>query len=160
MNVLRCTVVDGAGTTSFLVHPGAAQALAAACASNPGSLTDLLLAAERYFPGLQESVLAGLAVFEEHNAGGNYQALHGALDYYPVDETPVFKVVDERTRDLSVSPVKAGVVIFNLVKRRIIQVQNSWQEIQRVGRAFVYEQGAATSRTFTYRIPRDWALVP
>jgi hypothetical protein len=160
VNVLRCTVIDGAGATSFLAHPGAAPALAAACATNPGSLEDLLGAAERYFHGLRESVLAGLAVFEEHNAQGNFTALHGALDYYPADELPVFRVVDERTRDLSVSPVKAGVVIFNLLKRRIVQVQNTWQEIQRVGKAFVYEQGAATSRIFTYRIPGDWALVP
>lgn len=142
------------------MHPGAAPALAAACATNPASLEDLLVAADAYFPGLQDSVLAGLAVFEEHNAHGNYEAVHGALDYYPADQLPVFRVVDERTRDLSVKPVKAGVVIFNLAKRRIVQVQNSWQEIQRVGKAFVYEQGAATPRTFTYRIPRDWALVP
>jgi hypothetical protein len=160
VNVLRCTVIDGAGATSFLVHPGAAPALAAACAGNPGSLQDLLAGADRYFPGLQESVLAGLAVFEEHNAGGNYEAVHGALDYFPADQAPVFRVVDERTRDLSVKPVKAGVVIFNLVRRRIVQVQNSWQEIQRAGKAFFYEQGAATQRTFTYRIPRDWTLVP
>jgi hypothetical protein len=35
---------------------------------------------------------------------------------------------DERTRQASLQPVKAGVIIFNPRNRRIVQIQNTYSE--------------------------------
>jgi hypothetical protein len=41
-------------------------------------------------------------------------AVHQALRRAPAHERPVFRVVDGFTREVSLRPVKAGAVIFNL----------------------------------------------
>ena len=47
-----------------------------------------------------------------------------------------------------------------LVDRRIIQLQNAYQEIRRQGRAQVWDGERMTGTPFTYRLPKEWALVP
>ena len=160
MNVIRCTVVDGQGAVSFIVHADALSALTAACSANPSSLEELLEGAEAYYHCLREPVLNGLAVFEERNARGNYQAIQRALQFCPPHEQPVFRVVDDLTRETSLRPVKAGAVIFNLRARRIIQIVNTYQEIRRTGRARVFDGSVLTDTVYSYRLPKDWALVP
>ena len=77
--------------------------------------------------------LSPLAVFDEHNAYGNFTAIHSALDHLRPHELPPFRVVDDRTRQASLQPVKAGAIIFNLPKRRIVQIQNTFSDVQRMG---------------------------
>jgi hypothetical protein len=160
MNVIRCTVVDGQGAVSFIVHADALSALTAACSVNPSGLERLLEEAEPYYYSLREQVLNGLAIFEEHNAKGNYQAIHRALELCAPHEQPVFRVVDDFTREASLRPVKAGAVIFNLRAKRIIQIVNTYQEIRRTGRARVFDGSGPTDSVYSYRLPKDWALVP
>lgn len=160
VNVIRCTVVDCRGAVSFIVHADALSALTAACSANPSSLEELLKGAEPYYHYLREQVLNGLAVFEERNARGNYQAIHQALEFCPPHEQPVFRVVDDLTREASLRPVKAGAVIFNLRARRIIQIINTYQEIRRMGRARVFDGSGLTDTVYSYRLPKDWVLVP
>ena len=160
VNVIRCTVVDERGAVSFIVHADALAALAAACSANPSSLDELLERTEPYYHNLKEQVLNGLAIFEERNAKGNYQVIHQALEFCPPHEQPVFRVVDDLTREISLRPVKAGAVIFNLRARRIIQIVNTYQEIRRMGHARVFDGSGLTDTVYSYRLPRDWALVP
>ena len=54
MNVLRCTIVDPEGAVSFVAHGDALPALVAGCASNPGSLLELLARAEPFYQNLSE----------------------------------------------------------------------------------------------------------
>lgn len=160
MNLLRCTVIDPRGAVSFIVEGEALSALTAACARNPDSLETLLEGSERFYEGLRERVLNGLAIFDERNAGSNHNAVHAALDYCEPYEQPVFRVVDDRTREESLRPVKAGAVIFNLPAKRIIQLQNSYREIRRAGRARVVSAAGPTNRLYSYRLPKEWSLVP
>lgn len=160
VNVIRCTVVDGRGAVSFIVHADALSALTAACSANPSSLEELLEGAERYYQNLGEQVLNGLAIFEERNAKGNYEAIHQALKFCAPHEQPVFRVVDDFTRETSLRPVKAGAVIFNLRAKRIIQIINTYQEIRRTGHARVFDGSGLTDTVYSYRLPKDWALVP
>jgi hypothetical protein len=160
VNVIRCTVVDGQGAVSFVVHADALSALAAACSANPSSLDGLLEATEPYYHNLREQVLNGLAIFEERNARGNYQAIHQALKFCAPHEHPVFRVVDDLTRETSLRPVKAGAVIFNLRAKRIIQIINTYREIRRTGHARVFDGSGLTNTVYNYRLPKDWALVP
>lgn len=131
MNLMRYTIVDANGTISFVAHCEALGALVAGCASCPTRLDQLLLATQRYDSRLHDYVSSGLAVFDEHNGPGNYEAINAALTHLPPHEVPVFRVVDDRTREASLSPVKAGVILFNLRARRIVQIQNTYADLSR-----------------------------
>jgi hypothetical protein len=160
MNLIRCTVVDRRGAVSFVAHCDALSALVAACAASPHGLEELLDLAEPYYRSLREYVEAGLAVFDERNAGGRYEAIHDALRSAPPHEQPVFRVVDSITREASLRPVKAGAIIFNLKAKRIVQLMNSYREIHRSGRGHIFDGSDHTETVFSYHLPREWALVP
>ena len=160
MNLVRCTVVDDQGAVSFVTDGDALPALVAACAQNPRQLAELLAITDGFYHDLRDRVLNGLAVFDELNAPGKYDAIHQACAYCAPHEQPVFRVVDDVTREMSKQAVKAGVVLFNLRAKRIVQIQNSYREIQRSGRARVFDGRALTNSVFSYRLPREWAIVP
>jgi hypothetical protein len=160
MDLVRCTVVDQQGAVSFVADGDALPALVAACAQNPRALEELLDLTDGYYHRLREHVLNGLAVFDELNVPGNYDAIQRAFAYCAPHEQPVFRVVDDVTREMSKQPVKAGVVLFNLRAKRIVQIQNSYREIRRSGRARVFDGHALTNSVYSYRLPREWTLVP
>jgi hypothetical protein len=134
--------------------------MVAACSRDPKDLGQLLAYLEDYDAELVNYIQSGLAVFDEHNVDGNYLHIHTALAMSKPHETPVFRVVDEFTRDHSLNPVKAGLVIFNLLDRRIVQVVNSYAEIRRMGVGRVRDRGIPTSRRYRYRLPPSWRIVP
>ncbi len=160
MNLLRLTIIDPDGGVSFVAHGEALPALLKACATNPERLAELLERADPYYHGLRQRVENGLAMFDERNGDGHNEAIHRALQHALPDESPLFRIVDEVTREASLRPVKAGAVIINLVARRIIQIQNGYQEITRTGRGRIFDGERLTDNTFTYQLPKSWALVP
>lgn len=160
MNVIRCTVVDGGGAVSFVAHADALPALVAACAANPGTLPQLLELSEPYYRSLSVYVQAGLAVFDELNVPGRYGAIRETLRREPSHQQPVFRVVDGVTREASLQPVGAGAIIFNLRAKRIVQLMNSYQEIRRSGHSRIFDGSDHTDTVFSYRLPKEWALVP
>lgn len=158
--LMRYTVIDGVGGISFVASATASVAMAAACAHNPKNLDEFLNALDPLYSDLKTYILNGLALFDEANAPGYYAPIHAALKHFDPVEQPVFRVVDEVTREASVQPVQAGVIIFNLPAKRIIQVANSTREIKRTGRGRVFNGRQWTNRVFTYRLPAEWSLVP
>jgi hypothetical protein len=160
MNLLRCTVIDQSGAVSFIAHGDALPALVNSCGFYPQSLSDLLDLTDPFYAGLRDYVLNGLAVFDEHNLDGDWQAIHEALRRSPKYERPVFRIVDVVTREASLRPVGAGAVLFNLPERRVVQLVNTYRELKREGRSRVFDGDALTGEMFRYRLPRDWALVP
>jgi len=160
MNLLRLTLIDESGGVSFVAHGEALPALLRACANGARTIGELLDEAEPYYHGLRERVANGLVMFDERNTPGHYETIHESLDRARPEESPVFRVVDEVTREASLRPVKAGAVVINLRDRRIIQLQNGYQEIRRTGRGNVFDGERMTGSTFVYRLPKEWALVP
>jgi hypothetical protein len=71
----------------------------------------------------------------------------------------VFRVIDSETRRMSLHPVKAGIVLFNLRARRIIQVQNTYSEVQRRGR-LIQRTDSGRNRVLRYELPATWIIVP
>ncbi len=157
---MRFTVIDAHSRVSFVGPCRALEALVAGCAAQPATLVDLLSAVRPYTGDLPDRVLSGLAVFDEHNSPANYRWVHAALDFCKPQDTPVFRVVDPRTEEASLSPVRAGVVVFNLVAKRIVQIQNTYAEIQRKGRVRLMVNNRPTNRMQRYELPPDWSLVP
>src|SRR5215470_15848183 len=120
-DVIRCTVLDADGTVSFIAHWAAASALTAACSHDPTTLNELLNASTQYDRGLREMVTRGLAAFDQHNGADDLSDIHQQLKTLPPRRTPVFRVLDTVTREASLRPVRAGVVLFNLPAKRIVQ---------------------------------------
>jgi len=160
MNLLRLTLIDSAGGVSFVAHGEALPALLRACANGAREIDDLLERAEPFYHGLRERIENGMVMFDERNTPGNYGAIHDALERARPEESPLFRIVDDVTREASLRPVKAGAVIINLMDRRIIQLQNAYKEIRRTGRGRIFDGERLTDSVFTYRLPKDWALVP
>ena len=160
MNLLRMTIIDVRGGISFVADAEALPALVAACSRNPSTADEMLGHTDANYGGLRDRVLNGLAIFDERNVNGNVEAIHQALAFCAPHELPPFRVVDEATREASLRPVKVGAVLFNLRQKRIVQIQNSYREITRTGRAPIFDGESHTGRMFTYRLPRDWVIVP
>ena len=159
-DVMRFTVLDEQGTVSFVTHSSALTALVAACSEDPSSLRELLEASRRYDRTLRDYVLRGLAIFDEHNIEDDHEAILTQLERLPAPETPVFRVLDERTRDVSLESVKAGVVLFNLLKKRIVQIQNMYGAIERAGTVNYHNGRFLSRREFAYELPAHWSIVP
>lgn len=130
MNVMRYTIIDATGTVSFVAECDVLPLLVSGCADGARTLDELLDAVARRDPRLREYVTSGLAVFDEHNTPANHEAILAAIKHLPPHELPVFRVVDDVTRQAGLQGVKAGVVVFNLRSRRIIQIQNTYAEIR------------------------------
>ena|SRR5438874_2428031 len=160
MGMMRFTIVDDQSTVSFIGPDRALQALVAACSAGPRTIDDLLERVAPFAIELRDRVMSGLAVFDEHNTRDNCRWIHAAFDYCSREEVPVFRVLDARTREVSLSPVWAGVVVFNLKARRIVQIHNTYADIKRKGRLRIMEGTKPTNRIQRYELGPEWTVVP
>jgi hypothetical protein len=160
LDVMRLTVVDAEGAVSFIAHTSAAVALTAACAEDPATLGGLLHASQRYDKGLRGRVLEGLEVFDRHNDRENLRIIHGLLATLPPREMPAFRVLDDVTRQASLDPVRAGLVLYNLVKKRIVQIQNTYEPLARTGEVNYHNGKFLSMRLLKYELPPHWSIVP
>jgi hypothetical protein len=157
---MRFTVVDASGAVSFVAPAYLLKALVAACSHRPSDLRALLALVDRYDAGSAERVLPALAVFDEHNTREHSAAFRARIEGRSGHELPPFRVVDEATRRLSLEPAGAGLVVFNLPARRIVQIQNSFGEVRRQDRGRMRREGEPTGAFYHYRLPEDWSLLP
>jgi hypothetical protein len=134
--------------------------LVAACAKAPEDLGELLDLTRRYDNEFATSVLNGLAIFDEHNLRGNTDAIEKLFGEHPPSMWPPFRVYNDATRRASTLPAQAGLIVINLSAKRIIQVQNSYAEIQRKDRGRIRADGRPTRQLYHYDLPNEWALVP
>jgi hypothetical protein len=157
---MRFTVVDPAGTISFVGDGFLMLPLVAACASNPRSLAEMMARVDQIDRRLRDRILAGLNVFDEHNIEGNYAAIHKALSESSGSAEPVFRVVDDFTRQRSLEPTKTGLIIFNLKDHRIVQMLNHFYAVERSGEVHLHNGERYSRRTVTYQLPEIWSIVP
>jgi hypothetical protein len=160
VDIIRFTVIDETGTASFNGPCHAIKMLVAACSQHPKSLRQLLEATRRFDADFVATVLSGLAVFDEHNTPENVERFAEVSAQLQPSALPPFRVLDERTRRLSLAPVGTGLILFNLTSRRIIQVQNSYAEVLRADRGRIRENGRPTRTLYHYRLPDEWRIVP
>ena len=160
VSVMRFTVVDRDGTMSFVAPCHALKVLAAACSRRPADHRMLIALAADYDARLAAEVRDGLSLFDEHNVPGDARAIHIELRERAAHEAPPFRVVDELTRRRSLEPVRAGLVVFNLKARRIVQIQNSYADLLRRDRGRIRRDGRPTRALYRYELPADWSIVP
>lgn len=160
MSTIRLTVIDGAGTASFVGPGHGAKLLTAACSQGPARLKDLLRIAKPFDHDLVDGWLNGLANFDEHNVPGQYDAIHTLLAASDAADLPPFRVVDDATRAASLMPTTTGLILFNLPAQRIVQVQNSYSALQRRDRGRIRASGRPTRQLYRYELPTEWSIVP
>lgn len=157
---MRFTIVDASGTISFVGDGFLMLPLVAACASNPRSLQEMLARVDQIDRRLRDQILAGLLVFDEHNVEGNYASIHRTLSETKGRDEPVFRVVDDLTRQRSLEPTKTGLIIFNLKDHRIVQMLNHFYAVERRGEVHLHNGERYSRRTVTYDLPESWSIVP
>lgn len=160
MSLMRYTIIGERGGISFVEDEYMLPALVAACAANPSTYEALLDAAHEFDRRPRDQVRNALSVFDEHNMPGRYHAIHRSLAETTGVYTPAFRIVDDLTRQASLQPVKAGLIIFNLKERRIVQVQNTTGEVERSGTARHHNGQRWTARVHSYKLPDTWSIVP
>ncbi len=134
--------------------------LTAACSRNPRTLGELLDYAAPYDADFVTSVRAGLAIFDEHNTPENASAFRSVAETVRPEQLPPFRVVDELTRTLSLQPVGVGLILYNLVARRIVQLVNRYGALLRQDRGRIRRGGEPTRMLYAYRLPDEWRIVP
>ena len=158
--MFRYTVADADGTVSFLGPAHALKMLVAACARGASTLAELLDFARRYDDQFPTAVLDGLAVFDEHNLRDNTRQIEAIMEDTSSFDWPPFRVYNDATRRASTQPGRSGLIVFNLGSKRIVQVQNSYSEIQRKDRGRIRTGGHPTRVLYFYDLPSEWSIVP
>jgi hypothetical protein len=156
---MRFTIVDVSGTLTFLAPPHALKALAAGCAMNPESINALLAELSVYDQDLGQSLANDLAIFQEHNISGDSGWIDERINGHPAYPLPVM-ALSASTKALSLQPGPLGLVIFNLTAKRIVQVQNSHQNVLRSDRGRIRRNGQPARALYRYTLPDDWSIVP
>lgn len=157
---VRFTVAGEDGTTSFMGPAHAIKMLTAACAHGPRTARELLEVVRQFDADFVQSVRTGLDKFDEHNTRNDTSTIDQQIAEKSAGELPPFRVLGEKTHRASTQPGRVGLIVFNLKERRIIQVQNSYAEIQREDRGRIRRSGQPVRALYHYRLPGEWALVP
>lgn len=158
--VFRFTIIDPDGTVSFLGPGHGPKVFAAACSQGAGDHRDLLRLAEHYDAHWIAEVRAGLHIFDEHNIGETADSFKAHVEATSRDKVMPFRVIDTVTRQLSTQAARSGLILFNLNQKRIIQVQNSYDELRGEDRGRIRSEGRPTSSFFFYRLPETWRILP
>jgi len=134
--------------------------LTAGCAKEPADFWELMEAVGQYDQVFARTVIDGVRIFDEHNTRDDHSEIVTRIDESKSRDDPPIRVLDEITRRRSLEPIGAGLVVFNLVARRIIQVQNSYAELEPKGRGRLREQGRPVQRLYHYALPATWTILP
>lgn len=95
---MRFTVVDEAGSISFVGPGHAMKMLAAGCAKEPADFWELMEAVGRYDGVFARTVLDGVRIFDEHNTPDDHSEMVTRLEESDSREDPPIRVLDELTR--------------------------------------------------------------
>lgn len=159
-NHYRVNVIDERGTISFLAPPHGLKVLAAAITQGATDGSELLALARSFDAKWAADVRAQIMRFDEHNVDEVCDPFQVAIAEADGQEHPAFRVMDQETRTRSLVPGRLGLVVFNLKERRIIQIQNSYSNLERKDRGRIRVDGKPSRMLFQYELPQDWALLP
>lgn len=160
MSVIRFTVVDTEGMTSFVGPCHVIKMLVAACSRNPSTTHELLEYTKPYDETFVDEVRSGLSVFDEHNTREDIDAFKGWVDELSNRQLPPFRIFNEQMRQVGLKPADTGLLLLNLKEQRIVQVQNSYHDVLRKDRGRVRRQGEPIPIMYQYSLPDDWQIVP
>lgn len=146
----RFTLVDAAGAVSFVAPAYALKMIAAACAKGADQVGAVVEGLGEYDPTLAASLGEGLQRLAPDVP---------AADAAPDPGAP-FRVMDEATRAMAQEPASVGLIVVNLVERRLVQVQNTYADLKRSDRGRMRRNGRPVQLLYRYELPEEWRIVP
>lgn len=159
-SLIRITIVDTRTSISFGAGGYLAKMVVAACARSPSDLDALLGYLAAYDAVAVESVRHGLNHFDEFCLPDDTEACERWLAEGGAVDGRVFRLIDPRLREASLTQLPLGLVIINLVERRIVQVANRYGTVLRKDRGRLRREGKPVAQLYSYSLPDDWSLVP
>lgn len=156
----RINMIDQRGTISLLAPAHGPKMLTALAGLEFDSARDMLQAVAALDAAWIHQVLSQLAMFDEFNIDELSDDWREMLERGDSAVHPAFRVIDPVTRARSLQPASVGLIVFNLKEHRIIQVQNSGDDLEREGEGRYREDGAPQDRMYSYILPKNWSLVP
>ena len=155
---LRYTVLDASGAVSFIGPAHLLKMFAASCAAGSTDILNLFDGAAAFDAEVAFRLKRDLRIFDEHFTSEDHPGIDEYLDRE--GSRGPFRVVGESTRLASMLPDGAGLVIFNLPQRRIVQVQNTYANLRRQDRGRTRVGGKPTGALYRYRLPEEWSILP
>ncbi len=158
VDIMRFTVVDDRETVSFIAPGRALKMCAAGCSRHAKDCRDLIHKIADYDALLARRLMNGLTSDHEE-LPGVADDMRGPANV-GAPEPQVFRVMTAEQRRKSTEPVDAGLVLFNLPAKRIVQVQNSYADLQRQDKGRLWRDGRPVRAFYSYELPADWTIVP
>jgi hypothetical protein len=152
--------IDERGTISLLTPPHGPKMLTAVAGLGLESARDMLEAVRSMDADWIRQVQSQLAMFDEFNVDSLDDGWREMIDEADTIVHPAFRVIEGVTRSRSLVPGSLGLIVFNLKQRRIIQVHNSWDELERSGEGRYRVEGDTEEHKYSYSLPETWSLVP
>ena len=156
----RVNLIDERGTISLLTPPHGPKMLTAVAGLGLETSREMLEAVAAMDESWIRQVQSQLAMFSEFNVESLDEDWREMVEENDSVVHPAFRVIDGVTRSRSLVPGSLGLIVFNLKQRRIIQVQNAWDELERTGEGRYRIDGDIDERMYTYTLPETWSLVP
>lgn len=158
--LMRFTLVDEGGAISFPGPGHILKMLAASIRTNESTTKQLLDQLALLDEKITDDIRRGIAVFDEHCLENEPASIDAWIANGERLLLNPFRVVDPVTRNVSLRPERLGLVIFNLIERRIVQVQNSYGALLRCDRGRLRKSGRPISSYYRYQLPDEWSIVP
>lgn len=156
----RVNLIDERGTISLLTPPHGPKMLTAVAGLGLETSRDMLEAVRSMDADWIRQVQSQLAMFDEFNIDVLDEGWREMVEEADTIVHPAFRVIDGVTRSRSLVPGSLGLIVFNLKQRRIIQVHNSWDELERSGEGRYRTEGDEEEHKYSYSLPETWSLVP
>lgn len=156
----RINMIDERGTISLLAPAHGPKMLTALAGLEFDSSRDMLQAVSAMDSDWITQVQSQLAMFDEFNVDELGDEWREMIERDDSAVHPAFRVLDASTRARSLRPASLGLIVFNLKEHRIIQVQNSGDDLEREGEGRYREDGSPQDRKYSYILPSNWSLVP
>lgn len=156
----RINMIDERGTISLLSPAHGPKMLTALAGLEFDSSRDMLQAVSAMDADWISHIGRQLAMFDEFNVDELSDDWRHVIERPDSAVHPAFRVIDSITRARSLQPASLGLIVFNLKEHRIIQVQNSGDDLERRGEGRYREDGTPQERMYSYVLPDNWSLVP
>jgi hypothetical protein len=158
--MIRITLIELVTSISFGAPGYLAKMVVAACARQPSDLDALMNYLAAYDAQSVEAIRRGLNLFDEFCLPGDPEACQRWLDDGGLASGKPFRLIDPRLREASLSPMDLGLMIVNLIEKRIVQVENRYGAVVRKDRGRLRREGKPIAQLYAYDLPDDWSLVP
>ena len=160
MSLMRITIIHETGTVSFGAEPHVAKMILHAAAKNVRTIEQVIEVLPSLDPDAAASLRAGIARFDEFVVPGDSASIQAWVTAHAPDNPEPFRLLDPAMREATLTPLGYGIVVFNLIDKRVVQIENSYAPLRRKDRGRMRRDGRPIAQIYRYELPEEWAMLP